>query len=271
MSDAGASVGPLGGRVGAGAFTAGAWFQLVAMRRQVDTYFSLVTAPFFTMIFLSILDYTGRSDLTASAVTAPMLMTLWTAALTFAGEMISDDRTNGRLESLVATPTPFSLLVFGRLCACMMLAVPSFAMSFVTAGIVFGYWLPVAHPVLFIVTAVVTALATAATATALSAVFIVAPGARIVQNTLSFPVYLLGGVLIPVAVFPPWLEVLSRGVYLSWAADLLRAASGGPPVAAWSVWLGMLVALGLAALLAGLWSIERFVRHARADGTLSKD
>lgn len=116
-----------------------------------------------------------------------------------------------------------------------------------------------------------TALATAATATALSAVFIVAPGARIVQNTLSFPVYLLGGVLIPVSVFPTWLEVVSRGVYLSWSGDLLRAASAGRPVDSWGIWVGMIVLLGLAALLAGLWSIERFVRRARADGTLSRD
>jgi uncharacterized membrane protein len=98
-------------------------FQLVAMRGQADTYFALVSTPFFAVIFVSIMIYSGRDDLVPYAVIAPTLMALWTASLAFAGEMISEDRENGRLELMVAAPASVSLLVFGRLCAAMTVSV----------------------------------------------------------------------------------------------------------------------------------------------------
>ncbi|MGW8994159.1 ABC transporter permease [Streptomyces zhihengii] len=253
-------------------FGAGFAFQTVAMRGQADTWFSLITAPFFTLVFMSIMEYSGRTELNAHAVIAPMLITLWTAALSFSGEMISDDRENGRLEALAAAPMSFSALVFGRLCACMLLALPSFLMSYLVAGAVFGYWLPFARPLLFASALVLTAMATAATATALSAVLVIAPGARIVQNSLSFPVYLLGGVLIPVSQYPDWLEALTRIVYLSWGSDLLRAATaphGG--VESTALHTVMLCALGAAAFLSGRVFIARFLRQARALGALTRE
>ncbi|MFG2428679.1 ABC transporter permease [Streptomyces sp. NPDC048590] len=251
---------------------AGFEFQIVAMRGQADTYFSLITAPFFAVVFMAIMEYTGRTDLNSHAVVAPMLITLWTAALSFSGEMISDDRANGRLESLVAAPVEFSLLIFGRLSACMLLALPSFLMSYLAAGTVFGYWMSFERPVLFAVALVLTAAATAATATALSAVFVLAPGARIVQNTLSFPVYLLGGVMVPVSYFPDWLEPVARVVYLSWGADLLRAATTpGEGQGSTARHLVMLCLLGTGAFVLGRLFIARFLRRARALGALAKD
>lgn len=252
-------------------FATGFRFQFVAMRGQVETYYSLATSPVIALIYLSIMEYSGRSDLLSHAVIAPMLMTLWTAALSFAGEMISEDRESGRLESLVATPAPFSALVFGRLCTCMLLAVPSFLLSYLTAGFVFGYWMSVHHPAVFLTTLVLTAAATAATATTLSSVFVLAPGARIVQNTLSFPMYLAGGVVVPVAMFPTWLEAASRLVYLSWSSDLLRAATDPAPLERPGLGLAMIVLLGLAALLLGSLFIVRFLRNARECGSLTRE
>lgn len=252
-------------------FGTGFRFQTVAMRSQSDTYFSLITAPFFALLYMAIMEYSGRTDLNTHAVLAPMLMTLWTAALSFSGEMISENRENGRLELLLAAPASFPMLVFGRLCACMLLSLPSFGMSYVTAGLVFGYWMPIHHPGVFVGTLVLTALATAAAATALASAFVLTLGARIVQNTLSFPVYLLGGIIVPVSLFPDWLEAISRLVYLSWSADLLRASTSPEPVANAVMGFSMLSILGLSALAFGLFSIIWFLRRAKELGTLSKE
>ncbi|WP_328904149.1 ABC transporter permease [Streptomyces sp. NBC_00441] len=253
------------------AFGTGFRFQLTAMRGQADTYFSLIASPFFALVFLSAMEYSGRTELYAHAVLAPMLMTAWTAALMFSGEMISDDRQNGRLEPLVATPAPFPLVLLGRLCACMLLSVPSFVMSVLIAGALFGYWLPVHHPLVFGAALLLVVGTTAAMATALSALFVVAPGARIVQNTLSFPVFLLGGVLVPVSELPGALAYLGRLLPLSWGADLLRAATRPEPVQDLWLSLGMMLLLGLTALLFGMRYIARFLAGARATGTLSRE
>jgi ABC-2 type transport system permease protein len=251
-------------------FAAGFGLQLVAMRGQADTYFALASTPFFAIIFVSVMLYAGRADLVPYAVVAPTLMAMWTAALSFAGEMISEDRENGRLELLVASPASFPLLVFGRLCACMLVSVPAFGMSFLVAGVGFGEWIGIAHAPLFLTVIVLTALATAATATALSALFVMAPGARIVQNTLTFPMFLLGAVIIPTSLLPYGLDVVSRVIYLSWAADLLRDALVAEPVTGSASRAGMVLLLGGAALAFGMYSITRFVRRARALGALSR-
>ncbi|WP_262391482.1 ABC transporter permease [Nocardiopsis sp. CNR-923] len=252
-------------------FWTGFEFQIVTMRGQAETYFALITAPFFALLYMSIMEYSGRSDLNTHAVIAPMLMTLWTAALSFSGEMISANRENGRLELLLASPTSFPMLVFGRLCACMLLGLPSFAMSYVSAGLAFGYWMPIHHPGVFAGALLLTALATAAAATALSSAFVLTLGARIVQNTLSFPVYLLGGVIVPVSLFPGWLEGISRLVFLSWSADLLRASASPEPVENAGLHFAMLLLLGAASLAFGLLSIVWFLHRARQLGALSKE
>ena len=253
-----------------GGFTLGFGFQARAMARSTDTYFSLVSAPFTTVILMSMVLYSGRTDLASYAVVAPTLMSLWTAALMFAGEMISEDRENGRLEPLVASPVSLQSLVFGRLCGAMLVSLPAFALAIATAGLVFGVWITVHHPLVFVLAALATALGTAATATALSALFIAAPGARIVQNTLSMPMFLLAGVMVPVALFPGWLEGVSRFLYLSWSADLFRDALEPAPVEAVAFRLFMVAVLGAAALAFGSLTLTRFLRRARAEGTLSR-
>lgn len=251
-------------------FGLGLAFQTRRMARSVDSYFALVGAPFYTVVFLSMVLYSGRTDLASYTVIAPTLMTLWTAALMFSGEMISEDRENGRLEPLVASPLSFPALVFGRLCGAMLISVPAFALAIGVAGIFFDHWVTVHHPVVFVLATVTTALSTAATATALSALFIVAPGARIVQNTLSMPMFLLSGVMVPVALFPGWLEGLSRVLYLSWGADLMRDALAPGPVESVAFRLAMVVLLGALALAFGAVTLVRFLRRARAEGTLSR-
>lgn len=252
-------------------FMTGFKFQFVAMKGRADGYFALIASPFFTLIFLSIMTYSGRSDLNSHAVVAPMLMALWTTALSFAGEMISEDRENGRLEMLIAAPTSFPFLIFGRLCTCMLIAIPSLFLSYLTAGFAFGYWMNIPHLGTFTLAMLLTCLATGATATALSAVFVAAPGARIVQNTLSFPMFLLGGVLVPVALLPVWIQPISKILYMSWSADLLRAATHPTPIPHLALHISMILGLTFAALAFGSWFITRFVRQARELGTLAQD
>ncbi|MER6626105.1 ABC transporter permease [Streptomyces sp. NPDC000931] len=251
-------------------FALGFGFQTRAMSRSADTYFTLVGTPFTTAVLMSMVLYSGRSDLAAYAVVAPTLMSLWTAALMFSGEMISEDRENGRLEPLVASPVALPSLVFGRLCGAMLVSLPAFALAVLVAGLGFGHWITVHHPVVFLLAMVATALGTAATASALSALFLATPNARIVQNTLSMPMFLLAGVMVPVALYPGWVEGVSRVLYLSWAADLFRDSLTPAPVEAVALRLLTVLALGALALAVGSYTLVRFLRRARAEGTLAR-
>src|SRR5699024_12539583 len=114
-------------------------FPTRTLTRSADTYSTPIAAPFRPLILLSMVLYSGRTDLAAYAVVAPTLMTLWSAAFMFAGEMISEDRENGRLELLVASPVSLVLLVFGRLCGAMLVSLPAFLLAMGVAGLVFDF------------------------------------------------------------------------------------------------------------------------------------
>ncbi|MFE9647459.1 ABC transporter permease [Streptomyces sp. NPDC006365] len=255
----------------ASGFAAGLHFQLVAMRREMDTYQSLMLVPFQTLVMMSVMEFTGRYDLSAYAVVAPTLMTMWTSALIFSTDLIAEDKEDSRMETMVATPASFPFLVFGRLCGAMLLALPAFALAVLVAGGVFGYWMPVPHPLVFAAALILTAAGTAAATTALSALFVTRPGDYVLGSTMVYPVFLLSGVVVPTSELPGPLEAVSRLSYLAWAAELLRDATDPAPVAHAVPRLGMVLLLGALLLAAGAVALARFLCRARELGVLSGD
>lgn len=252
-----------------GSFAVGFGFQLRAMSKEPDTYQSLLAVPLVTIVLAAIVLNADRPDLVGHTVVAPTLITLWNTTLTWSGEIISEDRENGRFESLVATPASMPSLVFGRLCASTVLSLAAFVLAVLVVGLFFEQWVGIHHPLHFGMTLFCVALATAATGTALSAVFVAAPGARIVQNSLGYPLFLLGGVMVPVAFYPAPLEILGRFVFLSWGADLMRDSLSAPGVENFLPRLFLVLLLGACSYAVGRLFITRFLRTAREQGTLS--
>ncbi|WP_329395553.1 ABC transporter permease [Streptomyces melanogenes] len=250
-------------------FLTGFRFQLRVAWGAPDTVQVCVTAPLFTLVFMAIAEHAERPDLAPFAIVSPTLMSLWTLALFIAGELIGDERRSGTLEALIAVPARLSTLVIGRIFAVTTLGLLSFAEAWLVAGLVFDRWLAVRHPLPFVLCLVVTALAMAATATIFSPLFILLPSARTVQNTLTYPFYLLSGVLIPVAMLPFWLRPASHLIFLSWSGDLLRDSLAAPAPHDVAARLTAVLALGVASHLIGMALLHRVLRRVRRLGTLS--
>jgi ABC-2 type transport system permease protein len=102
----------------------------------------------------------------------------------------------------------------------------------------------------------------------MSALFVATRTARTFQNTLGYPILLLGGTFVPVDQLPSWMRPVARLIFLSWSSDLLRDAMAAPPVTSVGVRLGAIVVLGLAGLVLGRWLLLRVLRRVRATGTL---
>ncbi|MDF3147279.1 MULTISPECIES: ABC transporter permease [unclassified Streptomyces] len=241
------------------------------MRRDTSTYDALNIAPFQTLVLMSVTEFSGRDDLNAYAVVAPTLMTMWTCALIFTTDLVFEDKEDGRMETMIATPASFPLLVFGRLCGCMLLTLPAFGLTMLVAGGVFGYWMPVPHPLVFAAALLLAAVGTAAAATAVSALFVIRPSSYALGNAMVYPVLLLSGVMVPAAQLPGPLEAVSRLSYLAWAAELLRDATDPSPVAYALLRLGVVLLLGVLLLGVGVAAMSRFLRRARELGVLAGD
>lgn len=256
------------GRLGARAAVAAFRVQLLLVRRSVGDLRVLFTVPLYTLIFLAIAEVSGDRSLTAYAVLAPGLISLWSMMLLAAGDLIGQDRSAGRLEAVVSTPAPLFTVVTARLAAVAAVSLLSLAESWAVARWAFEVHVSIVHPWVFCAGLLATAFAMTGTATAMACAFVLSRSARIFQNSLSYPVYLLGGVLVPVSALPEWLQPVSRLVFLTWSGGLLRDSLAAPAVPDPAGRLLAALALGLVGFGAGAWLMRNVLVRVRATGTM---
>jgi ABC-2 type transport system permease protein len=249
------------------AFLAGARIQLTFFRAYPDALIPFFTAPMFSVIFQMIFRHAGRQDLTGYAAVAPVFIALWWMALFNSGWTITTERWNGTIELLVAAPSSFAAVVFGRIATTTLAGVISFGETWAVARL-FGTTIHVEHVVAFVATVVVTLAAMAGTALAMASLFVLARNAVTFSNSASFPFYVLGGILVPVSVLPHWIRPLSSIVFLSWSADLLRAGLRSAPIHDFAFRLGMVGLLGACGLGVGVWAMRVILTRVRGTGEL---
>lgn len=252
-----------------GVFRAGWRMQWQSMRGNPDWFLSLLLTPLQTAVLVLIVLHAGRTDLTGYAVLAPALMALWAMALQTSGELISRERENGSLEGLLAAPGRFDIVMLGRLMLVTALSAVAFVEAWLTGWAITGTLLPVAHPWVLLATVAVTVLAMTGWAGVMASVFVLARSARTFQNALSYPFYVLGGVLVPVGLLPAWLQPVSTVVFLSWASDLMRDSLSAAPVPDVPARLAIVLGLGAAGFVLGHRLLRGALRRVRTTGSLA--
>jgi ABC-2 type transport system permease protein len=251
------------------AFRAGFRLELRVLRANPDALIPLLTAPLFTMIFLTIVRNGQRQDLQPDALMAPVLMTLWWFALYEGGKLVTDDRWQGLLEWVLAAPVGLAGVILGRIAAMMCLGLVGFFEVWGIGEAVFGVGIPFQHPVELAVTLIVTVFAMAGTAVAFAALFVMTRNATTFTNSASFPFYVLGGVFVPIAILPGWIQPVSSAIFLSWSADLLRASMKSAPIADFWGRLGMVLLLGAISFVIGRTVLAVVLRRMRVTGELA--
>jgi ABC-2 type transport system permease protein len=246
----------------------GARLQLAFYRRDLDALIPLVNGPLFAVIFLLIVRHGGRPDLSSYAVVAPVFIALWWFVLFHGGLVVQTDRWAETLELHVAAPTHFAAVVFGRILTVTTIGLVSFVEIWLIARYLLRTPIAIWHPGLLAATLLATAFAMAATAMFMAGLFVLARSAVTFANSASFPFYVLGGILVPVTFLPGWIQPVSKLVFLSWSADLLRASLQPAPVADAAFRVAMVVLLGLCGFGFGAALLRSILRRVRASGEL---
>ncbi len=244
----------------------GCRLQLHLFRRAPGNLLLFLVIPFFSAIFLSAASFRGSAFLTARPVLAPAIIGLWMISLVIAETVVTLERAYGTLENLVAAPATYAAMMLGRVLTVTLLGMLTVAEALALARIGFGARITIYHPAVFAAGLTATALATAGTATALTAIFLAIRSAEQYVNTLSYPFYILAGVLVPVSFLPSWLRPIADVIYLHWSTDLLTAAMSRPAVQGLPGSLGAILLLGCVAYVAGVWMINRAIDRLRTTG-----
>lgn len=247
---------------------AGFVLQVTQFRNSIGRISIIIAIPFYVLIFLSITRHAGRTDLDLHAALAPCLAGMWTLVVMLSGATLPDDKRAGTLEPLLASPVNVIVSVLGRTAAVGVLGLVCVVETLVVAGLLFDVRLNVPHPVLFGGTLVATAVAMSGTSAVLAVVFLLGRSAGNFENALVYPVYVLGGVFVPVAFLPEWLHPISRAVFLSWSSDLLRDATSAEQVIDPGRRLMVILGLGLAGVLLGAAAQALVLQRIRRTGEI---
>ncbi len=139
---------------------AAARLQLRLVRRDIETISPLFTMPLNTIVSMAIFVESGRADLAGYAICASFLITVGQMALFNSSEVISGDRSQQRLELLIAAPQPYVAIVAVRTLILTSMGLIGFVEAWAISRFIFGVTVQIHHPVI---------LALALTATAFSA------------------------------------------------------------------------------------------------------
>jgi ABC-2 type transport system permease protein len=197
---------------------------------------------------------------------------LWSSLLFISGNSINVERWSGTLETLVGVPTPLNVIVLGKNLANVIQSLSSMILSYLVISLLLGYTLTIAEPLLFTISLLLTVVAFMSFALIIAPVFVINPGVQQFQNAMEFPIYLLCGFLVPIAMLPGWALPISYILPPFWAARALHMSSsgtGGLREIALS-WALMLVFSALYLFLSR-YLFKIMLDKARRDGTLDME
>ena len=245
------------------------------IRQQLMDGFILFTVLFQPIIIallgLWMLKDKGQ-DAAMFVVVGSGLTGLWSSLLFISGGSINSERWSGTLESLVAVPTPFDVIVFGKNLGNVAQSLLSMVLGYVVAAFAFGYSLEIQQPLLFVISLVLAVIAFISFGLIIAPIFVMNPNVRAWQNAMEFPVYVLGGFLFPIALLPGWTTPISYLLPPYWASVALHGTSTGgasfnETLFAW----GMMLLFSLIDLLIASRLFKLMLYKARADATLGME
>ncbi|MEV0195763.1 ABC transporter permease [Nonomuraea sp. NPDC050691] len=194
------------------------------------------------------------------------LMGVWTSVLFGSGGAVQNKRWAGLLEPLISTPAPFWVILFSISLATSIVGMYAMIATVFWGAVFFGMPLAFPSPVLFLTATGVCVLSMGMMGMLLASTFVFMRNANALANTLDHPIWLLSGMLVPIATLPGWMQPLTWVLPTTWGAAAVHNSLDGGPVL-WPM-LGAIV-LGAVYLTLALLALRRVEQLARRQATLA--
>jgi ABC-2 type transport system permease protein len=246
-------------------FGLGLHFKMLS--RSPFDMFVVVASPLIFATLAYFLFQNGHGQSLLVAALASGVMGIWSTTTAQGAGALQTQRRLGILELLVASPTPFWAVVLPISVAISAIGVYSLAIGLVYVRVLFGVPIAIRDWAAFIVAVPAAIVAIGSLGFLFASALVRYRSAFMLGNLFEWPVWMISGLLIPVAVLPGWLQPVSWVFAPTWGMRALRHATLGTA----SPWLDIAVcaALSVGYLVAGSLCLRFFIRSARARATLA--
>jgi ABC-2 type transport system permease protein len=256
----------MGSRLGSAAWVL--WVSAVLQWRSAVGLFSLVTTmvmPATFLVLTSRLAGDHGSEAATRLVVAVALMSLWASTVWGAGGILRRELRDGTFAAAVAGLHSPQLVLLGKTLGGTVYSVMVIAPTSAIMVVLLRMPIQVGDPFWLVLGMLVAVLSGTALGMLLACVVLLTRHGSQLSSALLYPVYLLGGLLVPPDALPAVLRPVSAVISLRWVTEFLVATAVGrvsfAPLAA---------TVGLSALYFALGRLgfAKVLDLARKDGRL---
>jgi ABC-2 type transport system permease protein len=236
------------------------------MRSPFDGFGNVIYPMFFATVAFFVFQAGDSPRTLLYASLGAAVMGMWSSVSTSGGAAMQRERWWGTLELLVTAPRHFSLILLPITLGLATIGVYSLTATLLWGRFLFGVHLSIERPVLFGLAILATVLSFSALGFLMAVSFVRFRAAWVLGAMLEYPVWLIGGFLVPLVLLPTWVRPISWALAPTWGVSAIReAALGGSPLDD----LGACLGLGASYVALGVLVTNRVLRSSRERGSLS--
>jgi ABC-2 type transport system permease protein len=236
--------------------------------RQFRLMTAVVQPAAMAMVAVYLLRAAGSGQGVLRVLVGAGLVATWASLVGAAALTLRREREwYGTFQVLASTPAPLGLVFSGYLLAEALLTLGSVVTSMAVGALALGR-LPLTPGPAFAIALAVTTLSCASLALIVAPAMVLLPVLTRWLNVLSYPVWILAGLMFPIAILPRWTNPLSYALAPYWATEALdRSGQGGAVGGLLPLW-GVAAALAVAYYVASLALFGVVSRRMRRSGFL---
>jgi ABC-2 type transport system permease protein len=195
------------------------------------------------------------------------MMGVWSTTLFGAGGAIAWQRWEGTLELLVAAPSRYDLILAGQTFGAVVLGFYGIGATLAWGVILFGMPIEATFPLVLPLSLAAAVISLGALGMLIATTFVLYRHANALGNLLEYPIWLVTGLLVPLATLPFWVRPISWLLAPTWGMDAIRDATIGsdPPILA----IAMCFVLAAVYYVLARVTLVYVLAKARRDATLS--
>ena len=209
----------------------------------------------------------GGPELLLLASLGATVMGIWSVTTVGAADAIQRQRWAGVLELLVAAPTPFWAVLLPITIATSTTGIYALVSTLLWGRFLFGIPLVLEQPLYFVLAIPPTIVSIGLLGFVMASVIVRFRAGWAVGNMFEYPVWLVCGLLIPVALLPDWVEPISWLLAPTWGMRALSEAAVGGGMPLFDI--AMCLVLSVAYTVIGAVLLGHFLQSARRRATLS--
>lgn len=232
--------------------------------------FGLVQPVTLSTVVLRAAEHGDRNISPSDVLVGVWLISVWSSTVWSSGRLLNVERAFGTLPRLFAGRTDAQLVLLVKSLTVITVQAGVITLSLAGVAVVERVPFAVADPVVFVPGLVLTLASAATLGLALANLYILTRSAARISEALLYPVFILGGLLVPTSylpgILPDIVEPLSWLVSLRGCGEILRTAVVGDPTPgrAWAAVVGITILYATGARL-GFHHVQR---RARIQGSL---